>query len=311
MQDNARKITFGAMMIAIFVIMLAISVYVPLLGVVMSLFIPLPILLYRLRHDRAASILVMITATVVSLIGGLALFPAAILFGALGLVIGDTIESGKSKLYTSMASGLTIVIITILTYVASIFFLGINVIEKSINLIREVQEEVFLSLEKYGEVTERLRQQTEQLMDSLLSTIPSSFMITCFSLAFIIVYLNLAIAKKLGHTVTNYPPFREMKLPLLTMWFYLLILLLPFFTTVEEGTTFYLIVINATIIFRFLFILQGISFIHHCVHEMKLPKGVTVISTIIAILLSPFTILLGILDIGMNIRAWIGRGKSN
>lgn len=32
MQDNARKITYGAMMIALFAILLAVSLYVPLLG---------------------------------------------------------------------------------------------------------------------------------------------------------------------------------------------------------------------------------------------------------------------------------------
>ena len=310
MQDNARKITFGAMMIAIFVIMLAISVYVPLLGSVTSLFIPLPILLYRLRYDRAASILVTITGIVLSLIGGLVLFPAAILFGAIGLVIGDTIRSGKSKLYTSMASGLTILIITIVGYVATVFFLGINVIEEGMKNLRKLQEEYLLFAEKYGDVPEKFREQTELLIDLTLVAIPSGFMIMSFSFAFIIVLLNFGVAKKLGHTVPNFPPFREMKLPLLTVWFYLLILLLQLFTTIEEGTTLYLIVINATFILRFLFILQGISFIHHYMHEMKLPKWVTIIATIMAMLLSPITILLGILDIGMNIRAWIGRGKS-
>lgn len=310
MQDNARKITFGAMMIAIFVIMLAISVYVPLLGSVTSLFIPLPILLYRLRYDRAASILVTITGIVLSLIGGLVLFPAAILFGAIGLVIGDTIRSGKSKLYTSMASGLTILIITIVGYVATVFFLGINVIEEGMKNLRKLQEEYLLFAEKYGDVPEKFREQTELLIDLTLVAIPSGFMIMSFSFAFIIVLLNFGVAKKLGHTVPNFPPFREMKLPLLTVWFYLLILLLQLFTTIEEGTTLYLIVINATFILRFLFILQGISFIHHYMHEMKLPKWVTIFATIMAMLLSPITILLGILDIGMNIRAWIGRGKS-
>lgn len=310
MQDNARKITYGAMMIAIFVIMLAISVYVPLLGAVTSLFIPLPILLYRLRYDRAASILVTITGIVLSLIGGLVLFPVAILFGPVGLIIGDTIRSGKSKLYTFMATGLTILIITILTYVATVFFLGINVIEEGMKTLRTLQEKYLLLMEKYGDVPEKFSEQMEQSMDLTLVAIPSAFMIASFSFAFIIVLLNLAISKRLGHAVPNFPPFRTMKIPLLTVWFYLLVLLLPLITTVEEGTTLYLIVINATFILRFLFILQGISFIHHYMYEMKLPKWVTVISTIIAILLSPITILLGILDIGMNIRAWIGRGKS-
>ena len=310
MQDNARKITFGAMMIAIFVIILAISVYIPLLGSITMLFTPLPILIYRLRYDRSASVLVTITGIVLSLIGGLTLFPAAILFGPLGLVIGDTIRSEKSKLYTFMASGLTILIITILTYLATVVLLGINIIEESMKALQEFQEEFLILMEKYGDVPENFSQQLELSIDLILAAVPSAFMIASFGLAFIIVHLNLAIAKKLGHTVPKFPPFRDMKLPLLTVWCYLLVLVIPLFTTVEEGTTFYLILINGTFILRFLFILQGISFIHHYLYEMKLPKWVTVISTIIAILLSPITILLGILDIGMNIRAWIGRGKS-
>ena len=58
MQDNARKITYGAMMIALFAILLAVSLYIPLLGSVTMFFIPLPIILYRLRYDRTSSILV-------------------------------------------------------------------------------------------------------------------------------------------------------------------------------------------------------------------------------------------------------------
>ena len=83
-------------------------------------FIPLPVILYRLRYDRTASLLILAIGIVISiLVGGIPLIPFALVFGLLGFVIGDTIKSGKSKLYTFMASGLTLLTLTIMMYVAS------------------------------------------------------------------------------------------------------------------------------------------------------------------------------------------------
>ncbi len=311
MQDNARKITYGAMMIAIFAILLAVTVYVPLLGLITIYFIPLPIILYRLRYDRAASILVTATGMILSLIGGLALFPFGILFGSLGLVIGDTIKTEKTKFYTFMATGLTILIITISTYVATVLFLGINVIEEMMDTLQDSQEKIFTLMETFGEVPVDFVKQMQASMDLAVASIPAAFIIASFGLGLIIVMLNLALANRLGHTTPKFPPLRAMKLPSVTVWVYLVFLLLPLFITVDEGTTFFLIIVNASMILRALFTIQGISLIHHLVYIKKLPKWVTVISTILAILLAPITILLGIIDVGMNIREWIGRGKPN
>lgn len=311
MQDNARKVTYGAMMIALFAILLAITVYVPLFGLITTFFIPLPIILYRLRYDRAASILVVITGIFMSLLGGLALFPFAVLFGLLGLVIGDTIQSGKTKLYTFMASGLTILVISMLTYVATIAIMGVNMIEAMTSALQESQEEMFLFMENYGELPKGIKEQVQTSVDLTLAALPSIFIIGSFSIGLIIVLLNMPLVKRFGHTIATFPPLRLMKLPLITVWCYLLILLLPLFTTVEEGTTLYLLFVNATIILRLLFVVQGISLIHHFMHETKKPKWLTVMLTIIAIPLSPITILLGIIDVGMNIRTWIGRNKSS
>ena len=131
MQDNARKITYGAMMIALFAILLAVSFYIPLLGNVTMFFIPLPIILYRLSYDRNSSLLVLATGIVLSLlIGGILLVPFAFVHGLLGFVIGDTIMMGKTKLYTFMASGLTLLITGMVIYVAAVLFFGFNVIDE-------------------------------------------------------------------------------------------------------------------------------------------------------------------------------------
>lgn len=311
MQDNARKITYGAMMIAMFAILLAVSVYIPILGSITLFFTPLPFILYRLRYDRAPAIFVTVTGMFLSILGGVALIPFALLFGILGFVIGDTVRLGKSKLYTFMASGLTILVITILTYAATVLLLGINVIDVMMESLRESQEMTIAFMERLGEIPEDFTEQLDNMMQTTLMAIPSAFIIASFTLGFIIVLLNMAIAKRIGYETPKFQPFRAMKLPHITVWCYLIILLLPLMTTLEEGSTLALTYINASVILRFLFLLQGISFIHHYMFEMKLPRWGTILSTILAILLSPITTILGILDTGVNLRAWIGKNKSN
>ena len=310
MQDNARKITYGAMMVAIFVILLAVSFYIPFVGSVVLFFIPLPIILYRLRYDRISAFLMMLVGFTLSLlIGGIVLLPIAVAFGLLGFVIGDTMSLEKTKLYTFMASGLTFLIIMIVTYVSTVIFLGINIIEELMKSLRGTQEQMTSLMAKYGELPENFSGQMEESISLYETAIPSTFIIAAFSFSFIIVILNSMIVNRLGHNVPKFPPFRDMKVPGIAVWAYLVILILPWIVNVEQGSTLNLTYVNATIIFRFLFLIQGISLIHYYMSEKKLPTWVTVISTVSALLLSPATVLLGILDSGMNIRAWIGKDK--
>lgn len=312
MQDNASKITYGAMMTALFATMLGISFFIPLIGILMMSFIPLPIILYRLRHDQASTLLVLFVGIVLStLIGGILIIPLGLAFGVMGFVIGESISLKKTKLYTSMATGLTFLIISILTYVASVMFLNVNVIEGVMTSLREMQQQVTSIMIDVGEAPENFGEQLEEMITFVETSLPSTFILGSFSYAFIIVALNSLVLKRLGQNVPKFPPFRDMRLPVLTVWTYLVVLLLPFLAEIEQGTTLNLAYVNATVIFRTLFLVQGISLILYYMHAMKMPTWVKVISMIMGILLNPITVLLGILDIGLNIRAWIGRDKGN
>ncbi|CAM3193316.1 DUF2232 domain-containing protein [Filibacter tadaridae] len=310
MQDNARKITYGAMMIALFVILLAVSFYVPLIGVITMLFIPLPIILYRLRYDRALSVLVTVVGIFLSvLIGGIALVPFAFVHGLLGLVIGDTLKTGKTKLYTFMASGLALLITGMIMYVGAVLFFKFNIIEEVFENMRTAQDQVKTLMESYGGLPEGFDEAMAASFTFYEYALPSIFIIMAYLVTFTIVVPNVAIVKRLGHNVSTFQPFRNMKLPVITVILYGLLLITPYMIKMEPGTNLFLISVNATIILRFLFLLQGISFIHYYLSEMKLPKVVTVVATLLALVLSPITTILGIVDAGMNVRAWIGKGK--
>lgn len=311
MQDDARKITYGALMIAMFAILLAITVYIPIVGSITFFFIPLPIILYRLRYDRGPSLLVLMTGVLLSLlVGGIILVPVALVFGLLGLVIGDTIITEKTKLYTFMSAGLTLLISSVLMYAASVIFFGLNIIDVLIEGLEVTSANLNELAGDNSALSEALSEQMEIAKAFYEAAVPSMFMIASFAIAFIIVILNSSMVKRLGHKAPTFSPFRDMKLPTVLVWSYFVVLLIGIFSTPEQGSTLYLAYINASVILRFLFLVQGISLIHFFMNEKNTPKWLKVIFTLMAFPLAQITILIGVLDSGMNIRAWITRDKS-
>jgi uncharacterized protein YybS (DUF2232 family) len=311
MQDNARKITYGAMMIALFAILLAVTLYTPFIGNVTMFFIPLPIILYRLKYDRTSSLLTLATGVVLSLlIGGILLMPLAFVHGILGFIIADAILMGKSKLYIFMASGLTLLITGMGVYVGAVLLFGFNMIDELMTVMEDTKEQMKSFMASYGGLPEGYDETITSTFQMYQYTIPSIFILSIFTLAFILLTLNLGVAKRLGFEVPKFPPFREMKLPVITLILYGAILLITLFADLKPGTNLYLISVNATTVLRFLFLLQGVSLIHYYVNEKKLPKVVTVVATIFALMLTPITTMLGILDTGVNIRAWLKKDKS-
>ena len=310
MQDNARKLTFGAMMTAIFIVLCAVSVYVPLIGSVTMLFTPLPIMLYRLRYDRKASLLVTSAAMILSLIGGLLLLPVAFVFGVLGFVVGEAIAQKKTKLYTFMAAGTSFLISTMILYVVTMWVTGINFVETFTETLMKSQETMIDYATKLGNMPKGFEEQLTDTLHMMFMILPTAFILSTFIFGFLVIVVNLPVVKRLGHEVPTFPPFRKMKLPVLVVWVYLIIILMPLFGELTSGSMAELIYMNGSFLLRFLFLLQGISFIQHIMYEMKAQKWLSVLLTIVALLMSPLTIIIGILDTGINLRAWVGNDKS-
>ncbi len=312
MQDNARKLTYGAMMIVLFTVLLTGSLFIPLLGSVLLFFIPLPILLYRLRYDRNASLLVAVVAILVSsLFGGLFTIPIAFVFVFLGFVMGETIQAGKSKFYTVMTVGLTILISLVATYVGAVLFFQFNAMEVIMEILKKSQQEMI----EYSSDLKFLPQDYEKtIADTFLFyrlTIPALVILGSLLTGYLFVIASFYTAERIGTKVPKFTQFRDMKLPFMTIVIYALVILSSFLIGNDTTSTGYLIYINAMIILRFVFLLQGLSLIYYFLHERKLPGFITVLATVFAVMLNPMTILLGTLDTAIDIRAWIGKDKVN
>ena len=219
-------------------------------------FIPLPIILYRLKYDRTSSLLTLATGVVLSLFNRRHswLVPLAFVHGILGFIIADAISGmGKSKLYTFMASGLTLLITGMGVYVGAVLLFGFNMIDELMTVMEETKEQMKSFMASYGGLPEGYDETVTSTFQMYQYTIPSIFILSLFTLAFILLTLNLGVAKRLGFEVPKFPPFREMKLPVITLILYGAILLITLFADLKPGTNLYLISVNATTVLRFFF----------------------------------------------------------
>ncbi len=310
MQDQARRITYGAMMVALFAILLALTLYVPLLGTLTLLLIPLPITLYRLNYNRASTLMVVVCTWLITLlIGGLLSIPSAIILSAVGFIIGDTVRTGKSKLYVFMSTGITLLISLSLLYLGTVWFMKINPIEQLLEQFETIQKEALTILSGMGNSTSDIEKIVAEAFTYYQTIVPSLFILSVFIAAYFFVMPTLAVASRLRFEVPKFASFLTMRLPFATVVAYLALLLISIISQPEQGTTFYLMEANAILIFRFLFFLQGLSLIYYALRKMKLPIIVNVLATLIAMFLSPFIVMLGVLDIAINIRTWIDKDK--
>ncbi len=296
-------------MTALFAVLLAISVYVPVLSLISTLFLALPIAWYSAKYPAKASGLVAAVGVVLSfLIGGLLALPLALVYIPLGLMIGLSIHYKKSKLFMFMGSSIVLLLSLMLQYVAAIAFLGINFLEEFTATMRSSYDQAGTWLERLGsESTEEYEELVAQFMLTFETLLPTLLILTVFTTVWVLLLLLLPILKRLGIEVPKFPPFREMRLPKSVLWYYLIVILVSLLSDFEQGTMAYLIFANASMLLQFLLFLQGVSFYHFYIHQEGWPRWVTVTVTIFAVPLQSFTSIIGILDLGFDIRGWIKR----
>ena len=308
--NQTKALVQGSMMVAIFTILMLISAYVPIIFIVGLIFAPLPIAWYSANYKRSSSILVAVVGcTLTTLTSGITMLPFAFILALIGVVIGNAIYLKKSKLYLFMSSGIAFLLSMTIVYVAYVQFAGINIIDMSLEILRENYEQ---SNELAKNVTGQVVFQPE-IIEAMIKTIeltmPATVTISAFFAAFIIITLNLPVLKRLGLDVPKFAPFQNMRLPRSILWYYMIVLCINLFMRPEFGSTLDVIVLNVSYVLWMLLILQGISFLHYFISKKDMPNGVKWVATLLALPLSSFMILLGIVDLGFDLRSLV-KGKT-
>ena len=297
---NARILTEGAMLLAIFAVLLLITIYVPLLGMVANFFLAVPFILFAAKNEWKMSLVFLAASILISLIlGSLTSLPLAFAYGTTGVVTGYLIQRKKDRIIILLAGTIVFLVNMIASYAISVALFNIDIFKE----INDVMQD---SLTKSADMLKSLGQeaQAEQTIEqfkkalSLVKTLfPSMIVIWSVVTTFITQSVSLPIVKRFGIEIQKWKPFRELSLPKSTLWYLLITLTASLLLHPEQGTYLYAALFNLSFILQALMWFQGCTFLFYFLDVKGLSKSIGVILLIASFFIPIFLYIIGILGI--------------
>ncbi|MCQ6526296.1 YybS family protein [Bacillus mycoides] len=308
---NTKFITEGAALLAIYAMLLLISMYVPILGTVVTFALPLPFILLTIRYRLSNAFIVFTAALFITVIVSQPMnLVKTTMFGLIGIVLGYMYKKRKKPVETLMAGTLVYLIGIMLIYVASIKFFNIDLMKQMQNMFNESMAQSEKIVTAAGmPISKEQKELFTQFNDVLQTLFPSLLVMVSVCFSWITVMISGSVLRKLKHDVIPWPKFKDIQLPRSIVWYYVIFILLSTFIKVEPTSYLHMVFSNLYVIFALLLVLQGLTFIAFIAHSKGFTKGVPIISFIVCMfipMMFPLVTILGIIDLGISLRSKIG-----
>lgn len=309
---NTKFITEGAALLAIYAMLLLISMYVPILGTVVTFVaLPLPFILLTIRYRLSNAFVIFTAALFITVIVSQPMnLVKTTMFGLIGIVLGYMYKKQKKPVEILMAGTLAYLIGIMLIYVASIKFFNIDLMKQMQNMLNESMAQSEKIVTTAGmPISKEQKELFAQFNDVLQTLFPSLLVMVSVCFSWITVMISGSVLRKLKHDVIPWTKFKDIQLPKSIVWYYVIFILLSTFIKVEPTSYLHMVFSNLYVIFALLLVLQGLTFIAFIAHRKGFTKGVPIISFIVCMfipMLFPLVTILGIIDLGISLRSKIG-----
>ncbi|MFC0273079.1 YybS family protein [Metabacillus herbersteinensis] len=302
---KAHVLTEGAILLALFTLFLLITLYVPIIGGLLMFVLPLPFILFTIRHGVKLSLTLLIGGILLTiLVGSLVALPLAIICAICGIVMGYFYEKNQSS-GAIIGGAIAFLISIVLVYIAAVAFFSFDPFQEAIALFKNSSEQSQSLLSSLGqEANKEAINEFEEQLANMQYLIPSIIASIAALFPFLFHVVSVPIMRRLNIKVNSIKPFREWMLPKSLIWYYLGVSLFMFIK-LEPGSFGHLAVYNIFYILQLLLVIQGISFVFYYTYVKKLSKTLPIIVVISSLFLPIILYLvriLGIIDLGFSMR---------
>ncbi|WP_167555340.1 YybS family protein [Gottfriedia acidiceleris] len=300
---STRFITEGAVLLAIYSVLLLIFRFVPFLSIIMAFLMPLPFIIFSIKYSIKESLLLCCVALGLTIvITSFNLLPVSLMYSTVGIAFGYLLKNERSKSEILLTSTFLYLIHTVLMYIIFKAVFHIDFVKENIDLATE-------AIEKSKEISASLGSNTnEKALDSLTDAIkliptliPSLLLMVSFILAFLTQLVTFPLIRRLGYKTPKFKPFREFRLPVGFMWFFLIVMIFSFFN-LKQSSFLSTAVINLTYVLQILLLVQGYASIFYFSYLKQFSKAVPIIILIASFIIQPLiyiVLLIGIVSIGI------------
>lgn len=293
---SVRPTVEGAFLSALTVVLYLASIYIPVLGILVSFLCPLPVMFLVIRWGVRVGFLASVVASI--LVFGFAGLMQAVTclvgFSLLGIAMGITIRRGYA-LFEILALNTGVSLLSKLALIGIAFAVaGKNPLTENIRLFEEVLKRTpWISHNSPG---------VEGFVELVRLTLPALLIVASFLDTACNFFLGQWIGRRFGIAFPSVPPFSEWRLPKSVFWAFALGWVCILF---GGSTVLGKIGLNLQIVTQLLFLFQGLSLVYYFLGKRIHSKAIRVSILIFLLfqpLLSSLLSLLGMFDILFDFR---------
>ncbi len=299
-----RKLVEGTAIIIIYLIILAITVYLPLVGLLAFILLPLPYIYQTVRMGLRQAILLGVLCSGLSLLFiPVQLVWLTVLATSVGAVMGWYYKL-KAGPFIPVLTGVLTYLINFALYIFLAYFLfQFNIFEYFEQTMKQhmaANSNVLLAQPGSGNVEEM----TEQVVQLLTQLIPGWIILFSTVLAFLNHFAARRIFQAMGVEVNPLVPFRQWNFPKAILYYYLIALFILLVKLVDQESKLYMPVINLHFVLEILLLIQGLTLIAHFFYLKGIHRALVVILAGLSFIpfIASLIRIVGIIDLGFNLK---------
>lgn len=303
-----RLITEGAVLLALYAVLLLVSLYMPVLGAICIFALPLPFLIFSIRYQLSSACMLLGAAILVTLIVSSPLSIAnTLMFGITGIILGHMYKKKKSVIEILMVGTLVYLVSFVLLYIVSVQFFNIDIVKQMQDMFKQSMEQSEKFMKMAGaSVNEGQLAELKKAVNTIGMLLPTVLAMASLFSSWITILIANRVLKRLKYTAVSWPKFRDIQIPKSVVWLYVVIILLGSFTKIEAGSYVEMVFLNLSTIFTFLLLFQGFSFLSFFTNAKGYTKAVPILIFVVGLfvpVLFPLMTILGIIDLGFSLRS--------
>lgn len=305
----------GALATLTLYLLIALTFFVPFVSLLSIWLIPLPIMFLAAKDGwKSALSIIGIGFIFLVILDQSFYILLPVFFMILGFALGYMIQLKKSTFALLLAGSLTNIAVLIIYLAISVLIFHFNPVSAAQSALNQSLQQTLTQMQPMleqdtGEIMDLYKSQ----MDKLMYLTPMILITVGVLYALLVELISLPILRLIKLEVPRWVPFRMWQVPRSVIWCYLAVVFIGWFGA-EQGTPLYTVVLNLELILEMLLAIQGFSLMFYYSHLKKFPVIVPITLTILAVLFGYLLLqlvrILGIIDLGFNLRKRLNQKKS-